>query len=62
MSSVKMKKAKKCAVLDKQYTDAEKRQRGRRREQDNKAGKRPTLQLPLLYLWQRRWEVPLPIF
>ena len=44
MSSVKMKKAKKCAVLDKQHTDAEKRQRGRRREQDNKAGMRPRFQ------------------
>ena len=41
MSSAKMKKVKKCAALDKQHTDAEKRQRGRRREQDNKAGKRP---------------------
>lgn len=36
-----MKKVKKCAALDKQHTDAEKRQRGRRREQDDKAGMRP---------------------
>lgn len=36
MSSAKMKKVKKCAALDKQHSDAEKRQRGRRREQDNK--------------------------
>ena len=42
MSSPKMKIVqKKCAALDKQHTDAEKRQRGRRREQDNKAGMRP---------------------
>ena len=41
MSSAKMKKVKKCAALDKQHSDAEKRQRGRRREQDNKAGMRP---------------------
>ena len=40
-SILKMKKVKKCAALDKQHTDAEKRQRGRRREQDNKAGMRP---------------------
>lgn len=33
--------AKKCAALDKQHSDAEKRQRGRRGEQDNKAGMRP---------------------
>ena len=37
----KRRLCKKCAALDKQHTDAEKRQRGRRREQDNKAGMRP---------------------
>ena len=39
--ALKRKKSKKCAALDKQHTDAEKRQRGRRREQDDKAGMRP---------------------
>lgn len=34
---------KKYAAPDKQHTDAEKRQRGRRREYDNKAGERPRL-------------------
>lgn len=35
------KKQKKSAALDKQHTDADQKQRGRRGEQDNKAGMRP---------------------
>ena len=39
--ALKRKKSKKYAALDKQHSDTEKRQRGRRREQDDKAGIRP---------------------
>ena len=45
MSSPKKKRVKKNAALDKQHSDAEKRQRGRRREQDDKAQHRPRLKI-----------------
>ena len=43
--ALQRKKSKKYAALDKQHSDADKRQRGRRREQDNKAQHRPRLKI-----------------